>query len=81
MSVKDGNKFDTLPWQVKWTVNWYVIVGMFVLCLINLVVELSQAPDTISTGWTIAHTLCAIWWVHQGKKRKRMDDESRSIVL
>lgn len=76
------NEYNTLPWWIKWSFNWYFIAGMCVLTVFNVVTELSiQHPDEISTGWVVTHTLCGIWWVYQGNKRRRMDNEARRIVM
>ena len=82
MTVAQGNEYDTMPWWVKWTLNWYVVVSMFMLCTFNLVDELStQAPDTISIGLALVHVMCILWWLNQGKRRNRMNREARRLVL
>lgn len=66
--------YDTLPRLVKWSWNWYFIVSMIVLCAYNLIAELSvQVPDTISTGWTVTHLVCCMYWVIRAFNRIRMD--------
>ncbi len=80
--VTQSNEYDTLPKAVKWTLNWYFIVAMLVLCGYNLGVELSrQPPDAPSLGWCITHTVCVVWWVYQICKRWGMDRKARRIVL
>lgn len=66
--------YNTLPGLVKWSWNWYFIVSMVVLCLYNLIAELSvQVPDTISTGWAVTHLLCCVYWLIRIHNRIRMD--------
>ena len=78
MSVVDGNEYDTLPSAVKWTLNWYFIVAMLVLCGFNLAVELSiQPPEEPSLGWTVTHTVCVVWWLYQIRRRWGMDHKKQ----
>ena len=77
--IKDYT-YDTLPRMVKWSWNWYFIVSMIVLCLYNLITELSvQVPDTISTGWTVTHAVCTVYWLIRIYNRIRMDRATQGV--
>ena len=78
MTIKVPSEYEVMPAYVKWTRNYYVLVGMVVLCTYSLIVELSrQHPEEIRTPWAMAYVMMIAYWLYQVRLRRRMDRTAR----